>query len=242
MRTASTYLCVVTDWPARALIASRSGCALPTDLSMYTMKRAVLFDFDLTLADSTRGAVECINYALMKIGLAHAEYQAIRATIGLSLPATLALLTGLTDPRLAKSFTTSFVTCADLKMVDLTSIFPDASTAVRELRKVSIMTGIVSKKYRYRFEAILVRDGLTEGFDVIVGDEDVVRHKPDPEALHRALRQIGDHPVDAMAASAARIPFVAALTGNSVRRDFDRWPHATFIESSPELVTLLTAN
>jgi phosphoglycolate phosphatase len=216
------------------------------------VKRAVLFDFDLTLADSTRGAIECINYALTKMGLPKAEHQAIKATIGLNLPATLLRLTGLTDPGLAKSFTAHFVECADLRMVDLTTIFPDASRAVHELRNVGIKTGIVSTKYRYRIEAILARDGLTDGFDVIVGGEDVVHHKPDPEGLHRALNQIGltgqdtvyvgDHPVDAMAASAAGIPFVAVLTGNAVRDDFDQWPNSRFLESLPELVPLLTAN
>jgi phosphoglycolate phosphatase len=216
------------------------------------MKRAVLFDFDLTLADSTRGAVECINYALTKMGLPPAEHQAIKATIGLSLPATLVRLTGLTDPVLAKHFTENFVECADLRMVDLTSIFPDASCAVHELRKADIKTGIVSTKYRYRIEAILARDGLTDGFDVIVGGEDVVRHKPDPEGLYRALERIGisgqdgvyvgDHPVDAMAASAAGIPFIAVLTGNGLRRDFDEWPDTLFIESLQRLPTLLATN
>jgi phosphoglycolate phosphatase len=216
------------------------------------MKRAVLFDFDLTLADSTRGAIECINYALGKMGLPHAEHQAIKATIGLSLPTTLVRLTGLTDCVLAKSFTAHFVECADLRMVDLTWIFPDASSAVHELRKAGIKTGIVSTKYRYRIEAILARDGLTDCFDVIVGGEDVGHHKPDPEGLHRALKQIGlsgqdavyvgDHPVDAMAASAAGIPFAAILTGNAVRDDFDQWSNIRLVESLPDLVPLLTAN
>jgi phosphoglycolate phosphatase len=222
------------------------------DEESETMKRAVLFDFDLTLADSTRGVIECINYALMKMGLPQAEDQAIRATIGLSLPATLARLTGLTDLVLAKSFTGSFVECADLRMVDLTLIFPNASRAVHELRKSGLKTGIVSTKYRYRIDAILARDRLSEHFDVIVGGEDVVRHKPDPEGLLRAIERIGtsgldtvyvgDHPVDAMAASAAGIPFVAVLTGNAVIHDFDQWPDIQFIESLPELVPLLTTS
>lgn len=216
------------------------------------MKRVILFDFDLTLADSTRGVIECVNYALMKMDLPQADHGAIRATIGLSLPATLARLTGLTDPVSANAFTTNFVRCADLRMVDLTSLFPDACHVVYELRKAGMRTGIVSTKYRYRIEAILARGGLTEAFDVIVGGEDVVRHKPDPEGLHQALGRIGvsspdaiyigDHPVDAMAASAARISFVAALTGNAVRDDFNPWPDTVFIESLTDLVFLLTAN
>jgi phosphoglycolate phosphatase len=53
---------------------------------------------------------------------------------------------------------------------------------------------------------------------------------------------VGDHPVDAMAASAAGIPFVALLRGNAVRDDFDQWSNILFIESLPDLVPLLTGN
>ena len=72
------------------------------------MKRAVLFDFDLTLADSTRGAIECINYALVKMGLPQAEDQAIKATIGLSLPATLVAVDRPDGSRAGEEFHSSF--------------------------------------------------------------------------------------------------------------------------------------
>ena len=66
--------------------------------------RVVLFDFDLTLADSTLGAVECVNYALDAMALPRAAPEAIRATIGFSLADTLANLTGLTEPARARDF------------------------------------------------------------------------------------------------------------------------------------------
>lgn len=216
------------------------------------MKRAVLFDFDLTLADSTMGVVECVNYALAKIGFPLAEREAIEATIGLTLPATLARLTGTTDQVLATNFASHFVQRADLRMVDLTSLFPDVPRVIQELRKAEIKTGIVSTKYRHRIHAILTRERLNSAFDVIVGGEDVLRHKPDPEGIRHALTRmgisarnavyVGDHPVDAMAASAAAISSVITLTGRAVRRDFDRWPEITFIKSLRDLVPLLIAN
>jgi len=58
---------------------------------------------------------------------------------------------------------------------------------------------------------------------VIVGGEDVTRHKPDPEGLQRALASlgiegdqalyVGDHPVDGQAAAGAGVRFVRVLTG-----------------------------
>jgi phosphoglycolate phosphatase len=211
--------------------------------------RVVLFDFDLTLVDSTLGVVECVNYALDALALPRAKPQAIRATIGLSLAATFGGLTGLTDPGLAREFSNHFVTRADLRMVELTSVFPDVAPALGQLKAAGIRTGIVSTKFRYRIENILARDGLLEAFDVVVGGEDVTKHKPDPEGLLKALGQlgapssdslyVGDHPVDAEAAAAAAIPFAAVLTGAAARSDFGAWPASMVLGSLKDLAPLL---
>jgi phosphoglycolate phosphatase len=213
-------------------------------------KSVVLFDFDLTLVDSTLGAVECVNYALDEMALPRAEAEAIRATIGFSLADTLASLTGLTDPALAQNFAVNFVKQADLRMAELTSVFPDVAQTLDQLKAAGMKTGIVSTKFRYRIETILARDGLLEAFDVIVGGEDVMRHKPDPEGLVKTLGKlgvrtgdslyVGDHPVDAEAAAAAEIPFAAVLTGAAVRNDFERWPASMFLGSLKDLAPLLT--
>jgi phosphoglycolate phosphatase-like HAD superfamily hydrolase len=55
---------------------------------------AVLYDFDFTLADSSPGVVDCVNCALRQLGLSAAPPDLIRQTIGLSMSATLAHLTG----------------------------------------------------------------------------------------------------------------------------------------------------
>ena len=41
------------------------------------MARAIIFDFDLTLADSTKGIVECVNFALEKLNLPQADDERI---------------------------------------------------------------------------------------------------------------------------------------------------------------------
>ena len=47
--------------------------------------KLVLFDFDYTLADSSKGAISCINYALDKLGLDTVSDEIACRTIGLSL-------------------------------------------------------------------------------------------------------------------------------------------------------------
>ena len=44
--------------------------------------RAVMFDFDFTLADSSEGVVICVNHALSRMGLPESPADAIARTIG----------------------------------------------------------------------------------------------------------------------------------------------------------------
>ena len=46
------------------------------------------FDFDYTLADSSEGTIICVNHALLSVGYDTQQPNAIRQTIGLSLPRT----------------------------------------------------------------------------------------------------------------------------------------------------------
>ena len=105
--------------------------------------------------------------------------------------------------------------------------------------------GIVSTKYRYRIENILTRYDLPSYFDVIVGGEDVQRHKPDPLALEHACEQLrlkpqeavylGDHPVDAEAAQRPGMPCIIVLTGTSTKADFANVPVLRFLERLDQL-------
>lgn len=54
----------------------------------------VIFDFDYTLADSSRGVLECINHAFKGMGLPKVAAEDAQRTIGLSLPNILVTLAG----------------------------------------------------------------------------------------------------------------------------------------------------
>lgn len=213
------------------------------------MVQAILCDFDLTLADPSPGVVACVNEALAGLGLPQAPAERIHATIGLSLPHTLQYLTGIEAPEVAEEFTRQFVAHADRVMNALTTLYPWAPETISVLRAAGCRLGIVSSKYRYRIAAILAAHGLAAHFDVIVGGEDVARLKPDPEALLLALQRlgvsaadalyVGDHPVDAEAASRAGVPFMAVLTGTSDKASFTRYPVQRFLADFSHLPGLL---
>ncbi|HKC52861.1 MAG TPA: HAD-IA family hydrolase [Myxococcota bacterium] len=209
------------------------------------MIRAVIFDFDLTLADSRAGATECVNYALRALGLPEAAPVAIHRTVGLSLPRTFEILTGIRDRQKVDEFRRLFAARADQVMIELTTVYPEVRSVLANLRAAEMRMAVVSTKFRYRIEGILGRDGLLNEFDVIVGGEDVANHKPDPEGLLLAIAElalpaplvayVGDHPVDAEAAERAHLRFIAMLTGPSTREEFAPFRVEKFLESLRQL-------
>jgi phosphoglycolate phosphatase len=211
------------------------------------MLKAVIFDFDLTLADSVAGIVECVNYALVSMELPSVDPGEIRRTVGFSLQRTFQILSGVDDVPAAEAFVAHFVDRADQVMVDLTRMFPEVAPSITEVRRRGLRTAIVSTKFRYRIQAVLKRDGIEPLFDLIVGGEDVTRHKPDPEGLHVALRKlqigteaaiyVGDHAVDAEAAQLAGVRFIAVPGGRS--SDMSALPVFRSLESLSELPDLL---
>lgn len=57
------------------------------------MLKAIIYDFDYTLGDSTNGIALSINYALEKLGYPTRNMDDIKKTIGLSLKDTYKVLT-----------------------------------------------------------------------------------------------------------------------------------------------------
>ena len=211
-------------------------------------ERAIVFDFDLTLADSTKGVIECVNFALDGMDLPRADDERIRHTIGLSLMATFQNLTGQKRSEDVDVFVSRYVERADQIMADLTVVYDFVPSTTAQLIETGFELGIVSTKFRYRIEGILEREGLSDHFSVIVGGEDVTEHKPHPEGLLTAVSilrmktgnvyYVGDSIVDALTAERAGVPFVAVLTGTTGESEFEKLPNIAVIDDVSALPRL----
>lgn len=210
-----------------------------------TWPGAVAFDFDLTLVDSAEAVTDCANYALHAVGLPPADVDRVRRTIGLPLSHTFHALSGLDDADLAREYVEHYRIRADVVMLDMVRFLPGAGEALRVIRGRGLRTAIVSSRFRYRIAAMLDRAGLRDTIDVIVGAEDVARHKPDPEGLVQALRTlnvpagralyVGDHQVDAEAAAAAQVRFVAVTSGVTAGDIWARYRPVAILDSVADI-------
>ena len=192
--------------------------------------RSVIFDFDYTLADSSPGVIECVNYALQKMGFPPCGPDAIRAMIGISLVETYRRLSGDQSGGRFADFEQHFVERGDQVMLQGITLLDSVRPVLEALLAGGISLGIVSTKYRRRIEAVLEREGLDDAFAVVIGGEDVTAHKPDSSGLTAAVARlgrapgevlyVGDSQVDAETAESAGVRFVAVLSGVTPREAF----------------------
>lgn len=155
--------------------------------------RAVVFDFDFTLADASAGIIPAVNGALQDIGHPQMDEDSVRAIIGLSLPEVLRELTGITSPPdLIEKFASRFIARAD-SLEDnsgdaLSTVLPGVADALELLHAAGLKMAIASTKGHDRIAELIQAHGLSGKFDAIVGAEDVPEGglKPAPDALHQA--------------------------------------------------------
>lgn len=197
------------------------------------MLKAVIFDFDYTLGDSTKGIVLCMNHAFTQMGYPVQEVEAIRRTVGRRLQDAFHILTGNNDENEAELFTNLFKRKADEVMTISSELYPGVMEMLEKLHENGIKTAIVTTKMRFRVEDILKRFDATVLIDKIVGADDVKIEKPNPEGLlwiieHFGLGKsevlyVGDSFIDAETAKNAGVNFAAVLTGTTTREEFEKY-------------------
>lgn len=191
---------------------------------------AVLFDLDFTLCDASSGIDYCIRRALVRMGEDEPSAEAVRNSIGLSLPETYIFLTGKFDQERERTFEALFLEQVPGNLTSRTDIFTSVPTVLSFLRQHGVKTGLVTSKYREAVEELLEVKGLSTLFDCIVCGDDVVNTKPDPAGLKlccerleiKSYLYVGDSTVDFHAVRAHGIgDFLPVLSGTTTMENFN---------------------
>lgn len=213
------------------------------------MIKAVIFDFDYTLGDSTNGIVLSVNYALEQLGHSVRDIAEIRKTIGLSLKDTYSVLTSRCDVSEAEQFARLFKEKADEVMIVNTELYNGVKDVLKKLKKKGYKIGIVTTKFRYRIEQILCKFEANELIDIIIGAEDVKIEKPDPEGLWCVMERlnlekdnviyVGDSLIDAQTAENAGVDFIGVLTGTTIRQEFEKYRSSYIGKDIPDIYNFM---
>lgn len=196
------------------------------------MKRyeAIVFDFDMTLADSSRVIVDLLNDCAEYFGYKRMAYEQTLPVIGNTHEIMLSYVTGEKDPKKLLVMRDYYRGLCRSEMPQRTTFFPGVDECLAEIHGKGIKIGILSQKLRDVLMASLVKYDLAHYFDVVIGCEDVPFHKPDPSGLYKAMEAlnvsasgmmyVGDSLVDECVASNAGVDFSAMLLGSTACEQF----------------------
>lgn len=197
--------------------------------------KAYIFDFDLTLADSSKGILICFKHTLSEFGYPIPSDKEIYNTIGMTLVDAFDVLTGIPNNSQREEMRLVYVKKADEEMVKNTFFYDNTLAILQTLQNAGVKVGIVSTKFRYRIEDTFKYQGGSFPVDEIVGGEDVFNAKPSPDGLNLIIERlkvdrcdvlyIGDSYIDAETAQNAGVDFAGVTTGSTSKIDFERYPH-----------------
>ena len=214
--------------------------------------RAVVFDFDLTLADSSSAIIECYKHTLSVFGYPVPSDKAIFDTIGKTLLDSFDILTGVPNNPRREEMRVEYVRKADKVMAAGTVFYPDSIALLQVLNNAGIKTAIVSSKMKYRIEETFMLHTGCVPVDEIIGLNDMPAPKPAPDGLLQAsmllnvplkdILYVGDSMIDAETARNAGVDFAAVLTGPTSREEFEKLPHIFIGSSLMEIFTSINNN
>ncbi|MGF1449867.1 MAG: HAD family hydrolase [Opitutales bacterium] len=196
---------------------SRTTLPLPEAAAV----RHVIFDLDGTLIDHFTTIYRCYCYALEQLNLPPASYAKVRATVGGSVPVTMARLIG---PEKAPEAVRHFKECFARTELEGVYPMPGMHWLLDALRASGRVLAVFTNKEGPPSRRILAHLGLREHFATVVGTADTPWRKPEPEATAHVLNVleaapeqtvlIGDSPFDIAAAAAGDMAALVVATGS----------------------------
>ena len=179
----------------------------------------VLFDFDGTVIDSGAIIIASMRHATKTVlGRDIPDEELGRAVGGSGLLEQMRLL----DPNRVDELVACYREHNEPLHADLAEC-AGMTDVLTELKDEGRRLGVVTAKRQETVKLAFSYLPLERFFDVVVGSDDTMRHKPDPEPLQHALgllgaaaddaAYVGDSPFDVRAAKAAGVHAIAVTWG-----------------------------
>lgn len=211
--------------------------------------RLCLFDFDYTLADTTRPIVECFRHTFETMNLDGFDREKAIKTIGMTLDDAFSELTGIKDKQKIQELVAVYRVKSDEITIQNTVLFEDTLETLQKLKNNGIKVGIVSSRMGSRIDKILEHLNCRNYIDSIIGYEDVSDHKPNPEGLMKSLEYfncnrkevlyVGDSYIDAKAAENGQIDFIGVTTGTTSQNDFEEYNNIKIVNKLSSILEVI---
>jgi pyrophosphatase PpaX len=208
--------------------------------------RTILFDLDGTLIDSIALILASYRHTILTHRGTALPDEVWLEGLGTPLRAQFRRLTS--DPAEVEAMVTTYRDHNLANHDAMVRAYGGVLPAVAALAAGGRTLAVVTSKLREGARRGLRHCGLDRYFPVVVGADDVERHKPDPEPVLKALEMldadartaifVGDSPHDMAAGRAAGVAVAAALWGPFARHQLQPWQPDRWLERPGDLVRL----
>jgi phosphoglycolate phosphatase len=214
--------------------------------------RAVLFDFDGTLADTAPDLRRALNHMRTERGMPELSIAAVRPYASSGARGLLKIGFGITgeDPQFAR-LRDEFLAHYDKEICVETKLFAGVPELLAEIERRGMAWGIVTNKATRFTHRVVAALGLTERASCVVCGDTTPHIKPHPAPLLHAARDLalppevccylGDDLRDVQAAHAAGMSSVAVEWGYTGTENGDprSWNAGAVIAHPEDLIQVL---
>ena len=187
----------------------------------------IIFDFDGTLADTSKLIVATMQKSIHDYGLPFRNDEEIKATIGVRLEEIPSILwpsvKGIGE-YFADIYRRNF---QELKDKIPVTLYNGVKETLSGLKEEDCKTAIATSRSHQSVDELVQQLGIRDCFDYLLGGNDVLEGKPNPESIYKILSEmdweaektlmIGDMSVDILMGKNAGIKTCGVTYGNGTR-------------------------
>lgn len=146
------------------------------------MIKAILFDFDGTLADTLPFYIKAYHKSLQQLGFSFTDKEIVAKCFGKK---ELDVCTALGIPEKTTEFSTGYFDAVRELFKDA-RLFEGTLPVLRQIRSQGMKIAIITFAYRWYIDIMMRQFQLEDLVDMIISADDVTKSKPDPEAVFKA--------------------------------------------------------
>lgn len=192
----------------------------------------LIFDFDGTLADTSNLIVATMQKTIQDCNLPFKNTKEIKATIGVRLEEIPSIL--WPEKEIQGEFFGSIYrnNFEKIKHQIPVRLFPEVFESLNILKDKGFKMGIATSRSKKSVEELCRNLEIIRLFDYILGGDDVIHGKPDPESINKILEEeeweraetlmIGDMNVDILMGQRANVKTCGVLYGNGKERELQQ--------------------
>lgn len=182
--------------------------------------KTFIFDIDGTLIDTYKYSLMALKQSLYEVVHKHYEDRELAFHFGITLEDAL---NKLEIPSKYFDAISKRIDEIYYKSKERLRVFDGIEDMLKKLSDSGVLTGIVTSKKRKEFEQDFKCIPIKNYFDIVICDEDTLKHKPHPEPIEKFIEisksdkkeciYIGDTSYDLEAAHSSGIKFGLAMWG-----------------------------